>query len=161
MLKMTEEWKQIPDEPYEVSTLGNVRRVGSTKLVNPRMTRGYGRIYGAGGKLIRKEYYIHRLVAQAFIPNPDNLFLVDHIDRNRSNNIVTNLRWVSYCTNAHNKSRRSLNTSGIDHISWDKARDKWLVQLTHNHKRVLFKRYDDLEEAKAVLRAKLIELGRG
>ena len=43
--------------------------------------------------------YVHRLVAEAFIPNPDNLPEVDHIDGNKSNNAVANLRWVTRSTN--------------------------------------------------------------
>lgn len=44
-----------------------------------------------GGKQINRQ--VHRLVAQAFIPNPENLSVVKHIDRNRENNTVENLEW--------------------------------------------------------------------
>lgn len=50
-------------------------------------------------KLNGKNYQIHRLVAQAFIPNPDNLPEVDHFDTCRTNNDVSNLRWITHKDN--------------------------------------------------------------
>jgi len=51
-----------------------------------------------------KSYAVHRLVAEAFLPNPDNKPYVDHINRNRSDNRVVNLRWVDAKENAENSS---------------------------------------------------------
>ena len=51
----------------------------------------------------RKKYYIHRLVGYTFIDNPYNKNTIDHIDRNRQNNNLTNLRWVSIKENNNNK----------------------------------------------------------
>ena len=67
---------------------------------------------------------IHRLVAQHFIPNPNNYPIVDHINRIKTDNNVNNLRWV---TNAMNNENLSSNTSGIPGISYCKTRDKWCV----------------------------------
>lgn len=55
----------------------------------------------------RKQRYIHRLVAQAFIPNPDNKPEVDHIDNDITNNIVSNLRWVTHKENQNNEITRT------------------------------------------------------
>lgn len=52
----------------------------------------------------RKKYRIHRLLAIQFIPNPDNLPEVDHIDRNKKNNSLDNLRWVSKKDNRNNRA---------------------------------------------------------
>lgn len=52
--------------------------------------------------------YIHQLVAEAFIPNPDNLNEVDHIDRNGLNNNVNNLRWVTHQENMENENTKEV-----------------------------------------------------
>lgn len=49
-----------------------------------------------------KVYPVHRLIAETFIPNPHGFPVVDHIDRERNNNVVTNLRWTTYVVNARN-----------------------------------------------------------
>lgn len=96
---------------YAVDKHGNVyslvhnssRRKGKLKpYVN---TGGYLRVnlYDRNGKV--KKHYVHRLVAQTFLPNPKNLPHVNHIDANKNNNTVDNLEW---CTEKYNiaESRR-------------------------------------------------------
>lgn len=56
-------------------------------------------------KMHKRTIDIHRLLAETFIPNPDNLPIVDHIDRNRHNNDISNLRWASYKVNARNSAK--------------------------------------------------------
>jgi len=53
-----------------------------------------------------KTYLVHRLVAETFLPKPDGTDIVDHIDGNRSNNDVDNLRWVTYKENAYDRKPR-------------------------------------------------------
>ena len=89
---LSEEWKEIKDyENYEISNLGRVRRNG--KILKPRKNAGgyfQVNLYKNG---IVKQSYIHRLVAYAFLPNPQNLPQINHKDENKSNNTVDNLEW--------------------------------------------------------------------
>lgn len=85
-----EYWKDLNIEGgwYQISNLGRMRK---NTLVHPFVDKkGYHRVY-----IRRKCYSIHRLVAESFIPNPDNKEQVNHIDSNPRNNKVENLEWVT------------------------------------------------------------------
>ncbi len=96
---MQEIWKDIINFPdYQISNLGNVYSKKNYKIRKPFVSNGYLSIYlFKNGKRYRKK--IHRLVAEAFIPNPNNLPVINHIDGNKLNNIVSNLEW---CTSKQN-----------------------------------------------------------
>lgn len=105
---MTEYWKSIRgyEDYYEVSTLGRVRRKASCNrlytdgILSPRIRRGYYAVeLCKDGK--QKSFSIHRLVAETFIPNTNNLPCVNHIDENKLNNAVNNLEWCSYKYNTN------------------------------------------------------------
>lgn len=101
---MVEEWRKVPGyENYEVSNTGkvvnnNFNRKGVRKEMTYKNNRGYLAV-----SLFRngngKDITVHRLVAQEFIPNPNNLREVNHIDGNKENNNVDNLEW---CTREEN-----------------------------------------------------------
>lgn len=104
---MDDEWKSITDYPnYEVSRAGTVRRVGGTELRKLHVHKsGYVQVQlrnRAGVKTL----LVHRLVATAFLPNPESHPVVDHIDSDRQNNKVENLRWVDRATNSTPKRAR-------------------------------------------------------
>lgn len=112
-----EEWKNIGVSHYEVSTLGNVRNTHTGLILKPRACPKKGDyvcydtyldLDGNG----QKHYKIHRLVALAFLPNPDNKTEIDHIDRNPANNAVSNLRWSSRSEQCFNSRTRSDNKLG-------------------------------------------------
>ena len=90
-----ESWEKYPDnQNYIVSSTGRVRREHSTEDKIPRERNGYLSVdlYSDGE---RKTKRVHRLVAETFLPNPDNKPEVNHIDGNKYNNDVSNLEWVS------------------------------------------------------------------
>lgn len=104
------------DNKYVISSWGKVYREVSDASCNylayqdclyeikPEVTKkGYLRVDLYDKHLFRKHHKVHRLVAQAFIPNPDNKPQVNHIDGNKQNNSITNLEWV---TDAENKEHR-------------------------------------------------------
>lgn len=95
---MKEEWKEIKgfEGIYEVSNLGRIRRYLKPAINN----LGYKHLaLMKNATDEKKEYLLHRLVAEAFIPNPDNLPYINHKDENPSNNHVDNLEW---CTQKYN-----------------------------------------------------------
>ena len=85
-------------EDYEVSNYGNVRSLKRNIVLRPSFANGYLHVglYKDGKKFVK---YIHRLVAIAFIPNPNNLQEVNHKDENPQNNKAENLEW---CTHEYN-----------------------------------------------------------
>ena len=116
---MTEIWLPIEgyENLYEVSNLGRVRRLESVvnckngvtkkfpgKILKPGTNRGYllVTLYKNG---IHRNYYLHRLVATAFIPNPDKKPQVNHLSEDKLNNSVENLEWCSAKENTNYGTR--------------------------------------------------------
>ena len=105
---MEEIWKDVVgyEGLYQVSNLGRVKSLRIKRHKDGVMTtktrkNGYVFIFlRVNNKRIWKS--VHRLVAIAFIPNPENKPEIDHIDGNRSNNVVTNLRWATPKENSNN-----------------------------------------------------------
>ena len=114
------EWRLLKslNNKYEVSNFGEVRsverkvyykngtyRIYPSKLLTPQALNGYFYVVVSINK-IRYNKLIHRLVAEAFIPNPNNYPEVNHIDENKSHNFVSNLEW---CDKVHNMNHGSIN----------------------------------------------------
>ena len=93
-----------------------------------------------------KNFIIHRLIAEHYIPNPENKPCVDHINRDRLDNRVENLRWVTHSENNQNTGMSKNNTSGHKYISYDKCGDRWVFRKTINGK-LTRKYFKTIEEA--------------
>ncbi len=147
---MIEEWKPVVnfEEYYEVSTFGNV------KSFDRSVTGVNGKLYNSKGKDISvstksnagykqahfsvksKSYCrdVHRLVAIAFIPNPENYPIVNHIDGNKENNHVDNLEWCTYKQNSKHAFDNKLTPTG-EMCSFSKLTEKEVLEiydLAHN-----------------------------
>ena len=117
------EWRDIESHRgiYEVSRDGRVRHKGGAEI---------GRWISAGYVIVRLsrprvQISVHRLVAAAFIPNPDKLPVVNHLDHNKQNNNASNLEW---CTQKHNLDHaRKAGRLTTDHL---KGRRPSIAALT-------------------------------
>lgn len=94
-------WKPIKDfeDKYEISNMGRLKNKTNGHIYKNTNKNGDYFSIILYGKDKRKSTRIHRLVAEAFIPNPENKSQVDHIDLNKQNNRVDNLRWVTQSEN--------------------------------------------------------------
>lgn len=119
---MGEEWKPVSGfaGKYEVSSKGRVKRLEFVRHVNGKPTKpvpehvltehvinsGYKSVHLIDENGKRHNKTVHRLVATEFIPNPDNLPVVNHKDEDKTNNQVSNLEW---CTQSHNMTWNGVN----------------------------------------------------
>ena len=91
------------------------------------------KLYKCGEK---KQFQIHRLVGIHYIPNPENKPTIDHINRNRSDNRIENLRWATLkeqCQNQKEKCLSSRNKSGHKGILFHKSNKKWVYTKQGKH----------------------------
>ena len=110
-----EQWKPIQEfnGEYEVSNLGRVRSMkryyGMVGRIMPQTIQRTG-YYAVTFHMNNKAYCrkVHRLVIEAFTPNPDNLPTINHIDGNKLNNHVSNLEWCTYQANMQHAVRTGL-----------------------------------------------------
>ena len=110
-----EQWKPIQEfnGEYEVSNLGRVRSMkryyGVVGRIMPQTIQRTG-YYAVTFHMNNKAYCrkVHRLVIEAFTPNPDNLPCINHIDGNKLNNHVSNLEWCTYQANMQHAVRTGL-----------------------------------------------------
>jgi len=124
-MKKVEEWRDIEgyEGIYQVSSYGNVRSLDRSIdnangiLCHYKGKTIYQSIVGAGYKQVSlylgskyRKKYVHQLVAKAFLPNPRNLYEINHKDHNKENNCVTNLEW---CTHLENIIDMEKNKNGI------------------------------------------------
>ena len=111
-LRIGEQWKAIEGySNYEVSTYGRVRNIKTNKIVKPRPTnRGYLRValYSDNGKKYGKDITIHSLVLNAFSVKPEGNYEPDHINLNKFDNRLENLRWVTRKENLKSRSTSRL-----------------------------------------------------
>ena len=83
----------------------------------------------------RKTLTIHRLIAEYYIPNPNDYPCVDHKNRIRTDNRIENLGWATHHMNSQNVSKNRANTSGHSLIIYNKQKDIWFCQKKYRNKK--------------------------
>lgn len=111
-----ETWKPVVgyEGIYEVSNIGNIKNSKTNKILKQPKRSGYPSVGMAKNK-IAKNHRIHRLVAMAFIENPENKRCVNHKDGNKLNNNVENLEWCTHSENNYHAMKNGLNHSRKGH----------------------------------------------
>ena len=132
---------------YEISNYGHIRNVKTGKIKIPQMRRDGYKVVLLWKNNKPNCLTIHRLIAIHFLPNSQNYDFIDHIDRKRTNNSLSNLRWCTRTTNNNNMSLRKDNKSGHKYISWVKRDKKWKVKIPTNGKYIHFGHFEELEDA--------------
>lgn len=110
-------------------------------LAGNTFNRGYRQV-----SIEKKSYLVHRvifLMHHGYMPE-----FVDHIDKDKTNDRIENLRLATKSQNAMNCHVRKDNTSGIRGVTWDKAKKKWLSQIQIDNKHKFIGRFDLLSDAK-------------
>lgn len=106
---------------------------------------GYSRVCFNG-----KRYRTHIIIWEMFNKRPvPKGMQIDHLDHNRSNNRIENLRLVTHKENGRNISKKKNNTSGITGVGWNKKRQKWVAQICVDNKNITLGLYNTLLDAVA------------
>jgi hypothetical protein len=148
-------------ETYGISNLGNVKDYRNGKILNQYPNENAGgylqvQIKNQEGVFSKR---VHRIVAENFIDNPNNLEEVDHKDRNRLNNRLDNLRWVSRSDNQLNKLYKPHNNNPYRSIHYYSPNTKknpyscWTIQIKNqklNYKKRFRTDKYSLEEVKKI-----------
>lgn len=127
--------------------VGSANQVKAGNIAGSPTGLGYLQI-----KLQSRNYKAHRL-AWLYVYGEWPEDQLDHINRNRSDNRIANLRDVSHKQNGQNRSKRSDNTSGHPGICWHKQNSKWRARIKHNQKLTHLGYFENLEEAIAARKA--------
>ena len=140
------EFKNIKGfDQYRIYQDGHVYSCKSKKVLKPGLRSGYKKVnLCKDGIHYTKD--IHRLVAEHFIDNPENKLCVDHIDRDRTNNMYWNLRWATHKENMMNTGVSKNNKLGEKHICFDKSSNRFIVQIQTHKIRKSFKTLDEAVE---------------
>ena len=143
---------------YKISNFGRVMNSRTGRILKPCVDgSGYLRVnLSKNGK--QKTHNIHILVANEFIEKPDGKTCVDHIDKNRLNNIVENLRWVSQSENCRNIGMLKNNTSGYKGVSFYKRYNKYEANICYEGKKHRLGYFHTAEDAAKAYDKKAKEL---
>ena len=141
-----EKWVKVFgfEELYEVSNYGNIR---NSKFIMKQQLDKHGYKYICLTKnKIQKKFKVHRIVLSSFLGEQKDL-VCNHKDKNRQNNNLDNLEWVSNIENHFHKNINLNNTSKYVVVAWDSRKRKWVSYINFNKKKVHLGVFDSEEDA--------------
>ena len=154
-----EKWETIKTHTnYEVSNFGNVRNATARRILKPGNNgHGYSHVVLCEcGK--RKTITVHKLVAQEWLQNPDGKLCIDHIDSNRANNHVENLRYATSSENNRDAKKTASKTSSVyKGVYLHKLSNKWASYIDIRGVRTHLGLFKDEREAANAYNAAAIE----
>ena len=106
-------WKKLGDN-YIISDEGIIKNIATDRIINPWLNNNGYRYVTLNLEETRKNYRVHRLVAEKFIPNPNILPQVNHKDGNKQNNKIDNLEWCDSSYNVQHAIKQGLIPLGVN-----------------------------------------------
>ena len=135
-------------ENYEVSNLGNIKNKGTGRILKQTNNgKNYLKVRLYNNKTSRT-IKVHKLVAKMFLENPENKPYVDHIDNNRLNNNLINLRYATCKENSQNATISKTNTSSVKGVSYCNVKNKYRARVCVDGVSIHLGYFNTLEEAK-------------
>ena len=120
----------MPEYPgYQIGNQGTILGLYGRPLT-PNIRNGYLTVYIGD---VNYKQLVSRLVAKAFIPNPENKRCVDHINRIRTDNRLCNLQWATDIENCNNRGISYNNKYGVNGLSFNKTVGLWYARRTIRH----------------------------
>lgn len=150
MFWMNELTKSLLREYFEYRE-GNLFRIKTSTTRTDTLGKKFGGVTGNGyiqGWFLGKLYYLHHLV-YIYHKGPLMKLIVDHIDGDKLNNTIENLRLVTTQQNTFNSSPQKGKSSKYKGVAWDKKRKKWRARIVISGKEIYLGRYDSEQDAKA------------
>jgi hypothetical protein len=146
---MQEEFKIINKfSNYEISNFGNVKNIKTGKILNQYFnTDGYKTVSMKNDDGKKTKQLVHRLIGFAFIPNPNNKPYIDHINNDKANNNINNLRWATAFENCCNCSKATNTTSGSKGVRYHSRDKKWRAEIKYNRKLINIGSFDNKNDA--------------
>ena len=136
-------------ENYAVSSFGRVKNVKTGKILKGSVnSRGYC-LVGIYEDGVMKTFTVHRLVACAFIKNPNDKECVDHKNNDKTNNHINNLRFATANENQHNRKLSSNNTSNVKGVRFNKKAKKWHARIRIDGILIHIGYFTNLDDAKS------------
>ena len=149
---INEVWRSVDGYMnYQVSNIGRVRNATNGRILKATLNNGYYKVT-VGNHEGQKRYCVHTLVAQEFLDKPDSkhdTYYVDHINRNKLDNQVCNLRYATASQNMMNKTKQigRKTSSQYKGVTLEKKSGKWIAQIRIGGKRNYLGIFTSEEEA--------------